>query len=271
MSFPLTFIGGGNMAAALIGGLIQRGFSAGDIHVVEHTAARREQLVAEFGVRVHAEASPEALTGRVILAVKPQQMRDVATALAPHAAGRLFVSIAAGIRLNDLARWLGGHARLVRCMPNTPALVGAGVTALFASAGALDSDRADAQTLLGAVGSVLWVADEVALDAVTALSGSGPAYVFYFLEALAEAGAALGLPETDARKLALETVAGAARLAQGGEDPALLRARVTSKGGTTERALSIMADEGFKPLIARALAGAAERSRELGEQLGTDT
>jgi pyrroline-5-carboxylate reductase len=270
MSFPVTFIGGGNMAGALIGGLIRRGFAAGDMHVVEPNAARREQLVAEFGASVHAAAAPEALTGRVILAIKPQQMREVAQLLAPHAAGRLFVSIAAGIRAADLSRWLGGEAHVARSMPNTPALVGAGVTALFAAPGVSEVERADAQTLLGAVGATLWVADEALLDAVTALSGSGPAYVFYFLEALAEAGAALGLPERDARMLALATVAGAARLAQDGEDPALLRARVTSKGGTTERALSIMQAEGFKPLIARALAGAAERSRELGDQLGLD-
>lgn len=270
MSFPVTFIGGGNMAAALIGGLIQRGFAPGEVHVVEPVEARRAWLREAFGVQVHGMADAAALTARVVLAVKPQQMREVVGGLAPLAPGKLFVSIAAGIRAADLSRWLGGHTRVVRAMPNTPALVGEGATGLFALAGTGAGDRDDARTLLGAVGSTLWVSDEALLDAVTALSGSGPAYVFYFLEALAEAGVGLGLAPDDAKRLALDTVAGAARLARGGEDPAELRARVTSRGGTTERALSILEAQGFKPLVARALAGAAERSKELGDQLGAD-
>jgi pyrroline-5-carboxylate reductase len=207
----------------------------------------------------------------VVLAVKPQQMRAAAEALRPRLAHELVITIAAGIRLVDLSRWLGGYATLVRCMPNTPALIGAGISGLYASAAVDPGQRALADSILGAVGATLWVNEESMLDPVTAISGSGPAYVFYFVEAMQQAAQEMGFSASDARKLAVETFAGAARLAaQSEEDVALLRQRVTSKGGTTERALASMDADRVKELIVRALHAANQRAHELGEQLGAD-
>ncbi len=266
----ITFIGGGNMARALIGGLLAKGHAAADLRVVEIEGSARAALIRDFGVTAF-ERPEEALAGAecVLLAVKPQQLRAVAGTLAGRLGTATVVSIAAGIRSNDLARWLGGHTRVVRAMPNTPALVHAGVSGLCAAPGAGAEDRARAEALLGAVGRVVWLSEETQMDAVTAVSGSGPAYVFYFIEALEAAGRALGLDAAQARALALGTFEGAAKLAAGAaESPAELRARVTSKGGTTEAALASMESDHLRETILRAVQSAADRSRALGDELG---
>jgi len=268
----ITFIGGGNMAAALIGGLLAKGHPAAGMRVVEPQPDARARLVAKFGV-VCVESTDAAgpLGEAVVLAVKPQQMRTAAQALQPRLTRELVISIAAGIRLVDLQRWLGGHAILIRCMPNTPALIGAGISGVYASAGVDAGQRALAESILGAVGATLWVAEESQLDPVTAISGSGPAYVFYFIEALQQAAREMGFSAADARRLAVETFLGTAQLAaQSPEDVALLRERVTSKGGTTERALASMQADRVQDLIVRALHAANQRAHELGEQLGAE-
>lgn len=268
----ITFIGGGNMATALIGGLIARGFAAQDLQVVELTEDSRLRLTVRFGVRAVETADAQALDCDVlVLAVKPQQMREALTPMVGRIDRQIVVSIAAGLRIGDVSRWLGGHAKLVRAMPNTPALIGKGVTGLYADPSVMPTERAGVERLMGAVGSCVWLDDEAQLDAVTALSGSGPAYVFYFIEALQAGGEALGLDAATARVLAIDTFVGAAALAAGSEEsPAVLRARVTSKGGTTEAALKSMAADSVAAAIGRALKAAAERGRELGEQLGAD-
>ena len=269
----ITFIGGGNMATALIGGLTRQAAQAHQIAVVEPGEDKCAQLAADFGVT--AAFRMDLVTGSevVVLAVKPQQLRAVAADLLPHlAASTLVISIAAGIRLADLQRWLGGHEQLVRVMPNTPALVGAGISGVYAMPAVGDGGRAAAQTILSAVGSVVWVQTEEQIDAVTAVSGSGPAYVFYFIESLQEAALAQGFDADTARRLALETFAGAVKLAlDSPESPAILRERVTSKGGTTERALAVMQQAGVKAAIQSGVAGAAQRSRELAALLGADS
>ena len=268
----ICFIGGGNMAAALIGGLLGKGQAAASIRVVEPQTEARARLAAQFGVACVDRVGAVASLGEVVvMAVKPQQMRAAAEALQPRLTRELVISIAAGIRLADLSRWLGGYATLVRCMPNTPALVGAGISGLYASAGVDPAQRALAEAILGAVGATLWVREENQLDPVTAVSGSGPAYVFYFIEALQQAAQEMGFSAADARKLAVETFVGSAKLAaQSPEDVAVLRARVTSKGGTTERALASMDADRVRDLIVRALHAANQRAHELGEQLGAD-
>ena len=260
------------MAAALIGGLIGKGHAAAGIRVVEIQAGARARLSAQFGVACVDSVAAAAPLGEVlVLAVKPQQMRAAAQALRPRLGRELVITIAAGIRLVDLSRWLGGYATLVRCMPNTPALVGAGITGLYASAGVDAGQRVLAESILGAVGATLWVPQESLLDPVTAISGSGPAYVLYFIEALQQAAQEMGFSATDAKKLAVETFVGTARLAaQSPENVAVLRERVTSKGGTTERALASMDADRVKDLIVRALHAANQRAHELGEQLGAD-
>src|SRR3954466_4518600 len=265
----ILFIGGGNMASALIGGMLQRGFHPGDLRAVDVMQSAREQLAQRFGVRANAELTNEIVEDVVLLAVKPQQMREVAMELRGHLRGQLVISIAAGIRTHDLARWLGGHERIVRAMPNTPALIGSGVSGLFASAAITQTDRDCAQNILGAVGGVVWVPDESDIDAVTAVSGSGPAYVFYFIEALEQAALELGLDERQAHALAVQTFAGAATLAAGTDDPAaVLRARVTSKAGTTEAALLCMETRQVKNSIVEAVHAAAKRASELGDEFG---
>ena len=268
----ITFIGGGNMAAALAGGLAAKGYPTADIKVVEISDEARRRLTDTLGVAACATPAEAAPFGDiVVLAVKPQQMRDAATALRPHLRGEPVLSIAAGIRTVDLARWLGGGARLLRCMPNTPALVGQGIAALYAAPGVTAPERATAQTILEAVGKAVWVDDEALLDPVTAVSGSGPAYVFYFLEALEEAARSLGLPDPIARELAVETFRGAAELAaRSADSAATLRERVTSKGGTTAAALASLADDRVKEAIIRAVRAASDRGRELGVLLGKD-
>ena len=268
----ITFLGGGNMATALIGGLISRGFEAAWIRVIEVVADSRERLAADFGVRCFAAVEDAALDCDVIvLAVKPQQVREALAPIAGRLKSQLVVSIAAGLRLADIRRWLGGHKRLVRAMPNTPALIGAGVTGLFAPASVTKAERQAAEQILNAVGSTLWIEDEATMDAVTAVSGSGPAYVFYFIAALQEAAVQLGFTVEQARKLSLETFLGAAKLAaQSGEDVTVLRDRVTSKGGTTEAALGSMDADNVEAAILRAVQAAEARGRELGTQLGRD-
>lgn len=268
----LLFIGGGNMAAAMIGGLITEGWPAAGIHAVDVLPEALQRLRDRYGIDTSSEAAAAVRSAEcVVLAVKPQQMPEVARGLAPVIDGKLVISIAAGIRGSDLARWLGPTARIVRAMPNTPALVGAGITGLCAMPGVSAAQRAEAERILGAVGNTFWVDSEIDLDAVTAVSGSGPAYVFYFIEALEQAGRELGLSPAVARQSALATFAGAIKLAAGeGADPAKLRAQVTSKGGTTERAISLLDEAAVKAAFVKAVRGAAERSAELGAQLGRD-
>lgn len=260
------------MASALIGGLIRKGHSTAGLRVVEPQDQTRARLAVQFGVACVDSTSVAMPLGEVVvLAVKPQQMRVAALALQPRLGRELVISIAAGIRLADLSRWLGGYSTLVRCMPNTPALIGAGITGMYANAVVGAEQRAVAESILGAVGTTLWVAEESLLDPVTAISGSGPAYVLYFIEALQQAAQEMGFAEADARKLAVETFIGTATLAgQSQEHVVQLRERVTSKGGTTERALASMNADGVKQLIVRALHAANQRAHELGEQLGAD-
>ena len=266
----ITFIGGGNMARAIIGGLINKGYAPGDISVVDVVPGALEHMKSELGVRCYSSPQEAVPYGElVVMVVKPQQMHGAAMQTAPGLSAQLVVSIAAGTRMGDLSRWLGGHALLVRCMPNTPALIGAGVTAACAAPTVSAAQREQASRVLEAVGKVLWVDDESLLDPVTAVSGSGPAYVFYFIEAMQQAAKELGLSEEQARVLSLETFLGAARLAAGSIDPvSLLRERVTSKGGTTEAALASMGREHVREAIVRAIRAASERGRQLGEELG---
>ncbi len=267
----ITFIGGGNMAKALIGGLIKRGYSPSKMSVVDVSKERCVELHNEFGVRATSQLVDAVEHCEVlILAVKPQQLREVALQLAPVVDGRLVISVAAGIRVNDLARWLGTH-NVVRCMPNTPALIRSGVTALYAMPAVKPEQCHFAESVMGAVGSTLWVDDEEMLDAVTAISGSGPAYVFYFIEAMQQGAYELGLDEEEARQLVLDTFVGASKLAESSkEDVATLRARVTSKNGTTERALLTLEANQVKMDIVAAIHAAAVRSKELGDELGKD-
>jgi pyrroline-5-carboxylate reductase len=266
----ITFIGGGNMAGALIGGLVQQGFNPGDIRAVELNSDTRASLTRAFELKIYSAISAEALkTDVILLAVKPQQLSAVAAELQPLLRDQLVISIAAGVRAQDLARWLGAYPRVVRAMPNTPALVRAGVTGLYALPGVNAAGREQAQQVLEAVGTCVWFTDEAHMDAVTAVSGSGPAYVFYFIEALEAAAVELGLSAEQSRELALSTFLGAAQLARSShDDPATLRANVTSKGGTTERAIQALEKSGVKELIRGAVLVAAQRSRELGDELG---
>jgi pyrroline-5-carboxylate reductase len=266
----ITFIGGGNMAGALITGLLQKGFDPAAIGVVEISAESRAQLSEIFGVATYEEISAAAVAADIIvLAVKPQQLHGVAVQLQGHLGDKLIISIAAGVRSADLSGWLGGHGVIVRAMPNTPAMVLAGVAGLYALPGVPEHQRRQAETILGAVGTTLWTEREEQMDAITAISGSGPAYVFLLIEALQEAAVKLGFTPDQARTLSQETFRGAAKLAsQSSEDAATLRARVTSKGGTTERAILVMEAAGVKRIIAQAAQAACERSRELGDELG---
>ena len=268
----ITFLGGGNMAIALVGGLIQRGFAPHNLSVIEILPEARERLTAQFAINVFGEASADALACDVlVLAVKPQQMRAALSSLPAGAAKPLIVSIAAGLLVDDLARWMGGYRRIVRAMPNTPALIGAGMTGLYADPAASAEDKQRAEAILGAVGETVWVENEGLIDSVTAISGSGPAYVFLFLEAMQEAARELGLSAETARTLAIQTVLGSAQLAEQSSDPVdVLRQRVTSKGGTTEAALKKKAELGVKEGLIAGMHAAAERSRELGIELGRD-
>jgi pyrroline-5-carboxylate reductase len=266
----ITFLGGGNMADALIGGLLKQGFAPADIQVVELNPDNREKLSKTYGVTCHAGPVAAAWAADlIVLAVKPQQMKGAVAPLAGSLSKQVVVSIAAGLQLESLSRWLGGHRKLVRTMPNTPALIGAGITGLYALPEVTADERAAAERVLRAVGSTVWIDDESRMDAVTAVSGSGPAYVFLFIEALQQAAAELGFTPDQARQLSIETVLGAARLAVQSDEPAsVLRERVTSKGGTTEAALKVMAEKGVKEGIVAGVLAADARGRELGKLLG---
>lgn len=269
----IAFVGGGNMASALVGGLLKTGAAPADIVVVDISPEARARVAQSFGVRVAEMPGHAALSAAdvVVIAVKPQQMREVATAIAPAVGARLVVSVAAGIRTGDLSRWLGGHARVIRVMPNTPALIGQGVSVLFAARGASDEDRRAAEGILAAVGPTLWCSSERMVDAATAVSGSGPAYVFYAIEALEQAARQLGFSSEEARTLTYQTFAGAVALAQASPDePAVLRARVTSKGGTTQAALESMEADRVRENFVKGVLASDARARELGEILGRD-
>lgn len=265
----IAFIGGGNMASAIIGGLIKQGVAPGQIDVVEPFAEARERLQSQFGLT--AQAAPTAALEQaalVVWAVKPQTFKEAALPVAPHTRGALHLSVAAGIRSDAIARWLGTE-RVVRAMPNTPALVGKGMTALVARAAVTDADRQRVAHVMAPTGDCLWVEHEVQLDAVTALSGSGPAYVFYFIEAMTQAGVDMGLPHAQAHRLAVGTFVGASELARASEEPPeVLRQRVTSKGGTTHAAITSMEQDGVKALFMRALQAARQRAHELGDEFG---
>lgn len=268
----ILFLGGGNMANALIGGMVKQGFAAADIHVIDPGSEARQRLAESYGVSCHAAAGDAPVAPDVlVLAVKPQQMREAVAPLVGRLGNALVVSIAAGLGMAALARWLGDHRRIVRCMPNTPALVGAGITGLCALPEVDAAGRALADRVLRAVGSTVWIDDEAQMDGITALSGSGPAYVFLFIEALQQAADELGFSAEQGRQLAVETVRGAAALAAASNDPAsLLRERVTSKGGTTEAALQVMLARGVKEGIVAGCLAAEARGRELGKLLGGD-
>ena len=259
------------MATALIGGLLQQGFKPGDLRVVEVSEEARARLQRQFGVSAVAAIDEEIPEDAVLMAVKPQQMHAAAKALRVRMKGQLVISIAAGIRTADLSRWLGGHGRIVRAMPNTPALIRSGVSGMYAGAAIKQADRDSTQNILGAVGGVVWVRDEADIDAVTAISGSGPAYVFYFIEALEQAAVELGLTGAQAHDLAVQTFVGASKLAAGSDEPAaVLRERVTSRAGTTEAALNAMEAGDVKRRIMDAVRAAARRSKELGDEFGKD-
>ncbi len=266
----VCFIGGGNMATALIGGLLKQNFVAAQISVVEINVAYHAKLHNELGVQAVTELDVGVADSNVIvLAVKPQQLHEVAISLAPLLTGQLLISIAAGIRAADLAHWLGSQ-NIVRAMPNTPALIQSGISGLYALPAVSKIQCDTAQTILSAVGSTIWLKDEVMMDAVTAVSGSGPAYVFYFIEALQQAASELGFDAETARQLAINTFSGAVKLADASsDDVSVLRARVTSKNGTTERALLSMEANAVKQHIVTAVQAAAKRAREMGDELGS--
>jgi pyrroline-5-carboxylate reductase len=272
----ITFIGGGNMGRALIGGLLASGLSTKQITVVEPFTATADKLKADFSVSIvnsiDALQIDSKLEHLVVMAVKPQDFKQVALSLAPHLKAvdvqrLLLISIAAGIRLSSMANWLG-HSRCVRAMPNTPALIGMGMTGLCAGASVDAEARSQAEALCNAVGQSVWVRDEHLIDAVTALSGSGPAYVFAFLEALQSGGEKLGLDPATARALAYATLQGAAQLAINSDESAgSLREKVTSKGGTTAAALAVLQEGNWQGILEAALAAAAMRGQAMGDEL----
>ena len=268
----ISFIGGGNMATALIGGLAGKLTAGANIHVIDVNADALRRLQQQFGVTTAPQIDTTLASSDVIvLAVKPQQMKDVATQLQAHVSSQLVLSIAAGIRAIDLSRWLKGHKAIVRTMPNTPALIGQGITGMAAMAGVSEQQRAAADAIMRAVGATVWLSDEALIDPVTAVSGSGPAYVFYFIEAMQQAAQEMGLSAEQGNALAMATFVGASQLAaQSAEPVSMLRDRVTSKGGTTYAALTSMESSGVKEAIVRAMKAAAQRGRELGEEFGKD-
>ncbi|WP_096669206.1 pyrroline-5-carboxylate reductase [Polaromonas sp. AET17H-212] len=268
-SSAIAFIGGGNMASAIIGGLLQQGTPAARIQIVEPWAEQRAKLQAQFGIA--AEAAPGAAlasAGLVVWAVKPQTFREAALQAGPYTGQALHLSVAAGIRSDSMAAWLATE-RIVRAMPNTPALVGQGMTALFARPAVSAAERQAVERVIRTTGEHLWLAQEAQLDAVTALSGSGPAYVFYFIEAMVQAGTEMGLSREQAQQLAVQTFVGASALAKASsEPPETLRERVTSKGGTTYAALTSLEQAGVKQQFIRAMHAARQRAAELGDEFG---
>jgi pyrroline-5-carboxylate reductase len=273
----ITFIGGGNMGRALISGLLNNGFEANQLTVVEANASTGLQLHQDFGIQIIGALEQIAFdftkNNVVVMAIKPQDFNVVAKSLSTKlrhatAPGPLILSIAAGIRLKDMSRWLN-HARCVRAMPNTPALIGKGITGLFADSAVNTADRALAEIICNAVGQVVWVNEEKLMDVVTAVSGSGPAYVFAFLEAMQSSGEKLGLDADTARKLAYATLEGATQLANNSDEHVgVLRERVTSKGGTTAAALDMLKQLDWQGTLEKAIDAANQRGKAMGDELG---
>lgn len=270
----ICFIGGGNMATSLIGGLIAQGHSADSISVSDPNESQRSQLAQQFSINTFADCAPAmADADIVVLAVKPQIMKEVAlnvaSSIASDAKQPLFVSIAAGINLFSLQSWLGENQAIVRCMPNTPSLIQLGASGLYANEHTSIVQKNLAETVLKAAGIVQWVQSEAEIDAVTAVSGSGPAYYFLFMEAMIDAGAELGLSRETATELTIQTAIGAAQMAKGSDvDTAELRRRVTSPGGTTEQAINTFESAHLRDIVKAALNSATRRSGELAEMLG---
>lgn len=268
-SSTLAFIGGGNMASAIVGGLIRQGTPPAHIVVVEPDATARERLLSTYAIQV-VEKADASLTsaGLVVWAIKPQVFKEVALQNRPFLDKALHLSVAAGIRSDDIAQWVGTD-KVVRAMPNTPALVGLGQTGLFARAGVSTDEQRWVEQVVATTGQFLWVSQESLLDAVTAISGSGPAYVFYFIEAMVQAGVAMGLSEAQAHQLAVGTFVGASALAQSAQEPpSVLRERVTSKGGTTYAAITTLQSHDVAGLFAQALEAARARAQALGDEFG---
>ena len=265
----IAFIGGGNMASAIIGGLIRQGLAPSQIEVVEPWDEARARLQAQFSITAQPQAGAAlARCAMVVWAVKPQTFKEAAAAVRAHTAHALHLSVAAGIRSDSISQWLGSE-RIVRAMPNTPALVGKGMTALYPRPAVSGNDKAMVERVIATTGESLWVDAEEQLDAVTALSGSGPAYVFYFVESMMQAAQDMGLTAEQGRVLALATFGGATTLAcQSSESPAVLRERVTSKGGTTYAALTSMEASGVKAAFVQAMRAAQQRASELGDEFG---
>lgn len=265
----IAFLGGGNMASAMIGGLIKQGMTAKDIVVVEPFAPTRDKLLSDFGITAQTEPSATLSTvGLIIWAVKPQVFKEAAAHIGTHAPQALHFSVAAGIRSDSIAAWLGTE-RIIRAMPNTPALIGKGMTALYARPAVSLAGKAWVERVVASMGEFLWLDAESQLDAVTAISGSGPAYVFYFLEAMTEAAVKMGLSPEQGRRLAVSTFSGASELAHRSDEPLeTLRQRVTSKGGTTYAALTSMENDGIKQRFIQAMHAAEQRARELGDEFG---
>ena len=265
----IAFIGGGNMATAIIGGLLRQGLAPAQLEVVEPFAEARAKLQSQLGVLAQERAGPALARAQLVVwAVKPQTFKEAASQARAHTQQALHLSVAAGIRSDSIAAWLGS-GRIVRSMPNTPALVGKGMTALFARPGVSAADRRLVEQVIATTGESLWVQEEKQLDAVTALSGSGPAYVFFFLEAMTKGGVEMGLSPEQAHKLAVGTFVGASELARAsGDPPEVLRQRVTSRGGTTYAAITSMEDDQMQALFVKALHAANDRARELGDEFG---
>jgi len=275
MSVPtsrIAFVGGGNMARSLIGGLVRAGVPGSHIAVAEPNADQRDALVRDFGITAYADSVDAARDAdAIVFAVKPQVMKTACASLreAMKARKAVIVSIAAGIRIDQIAAWLGDDLAIVRTMPNTPALIGAGAAALFANSHADAAQRQLAQSILEAAGLAVWIDDEALMDTVTALSGSGPAYFFLLVEALEDAAVAQGLSRDTARALATQTCLGAGRmLREGGEAPTVLRQRVTSPKGTTQAAVESFEASDLRSIVARAVAAATKRGQELSAQMG---
>ena len=273
-NFKITFIGGGNMARSLIGGLVATGISNKNISVSEPKADLREKLTKDFGVNA-LEENASAVVGAnvIVLAVKPQILQEVVTPLGSLVAEArpLLISVAAGVTCSSIERWIGGDPALIRVMPNTPALIGAGISALYANSNVGVDQRALAEKIVTAVGKTVWIEEESLMDAVTAVSGSGPAYFFYVMQAIHDAAVREGLDTETARVLSLETALGAARLALAStEDPGKLQEQVTSPGGTTEAAIKILDDSGVRDTLQQAVSAARARGGELAKLLDRD-
>jgi pyrroline-5-carboxylate reductase len=269
MDEHIAFIGGGNMASAIISGLLRKGVPPARIDVVEPFEETRHKLKEQFGVQVHTQAGSALNKATVVVwAVKPQQFKEAAQQVKAYTPNALHLSVAAGIRSDSIAQWLENE-HIVRAMPNTPALIGKGITGLYARPAVTPAQRHTVQMVVETTGDFVWLSAEQQLDAVTAISGSGPAYVFYFVEAMTQAGADMGLPREQAYQLALGTFLGATELARASaEPPEILRQRVTSKGGTTYAAITSMEQDNIKALFMRALFAARDRASALGDEFG---